>query len=183
LRRIRIGIRKSEIAAALDYHARPRQSDFRELPMTDSPLETKLTKKVIDSLNRILELELAGVVRYMHYSFMIFGHNRIPIVAWLREQSNESNAHAILAGEHITAFGGHPSLKIGSLLETHKHDVNEILKEAYKHEKEGLDEYHVLLGLAAGQSVLLEEYARDQIAAEEMHLADIRKMMRKPGSL
>ena len=151
--------------------------------MTDSPLETKLTKKVIDCLNRILELELAGVVRYMHYSFMIFGHNRIPIVAWLRDQSNESNAHAILAGEHITAFGGHPSLKIGSLLETHKHDVNEILKEAYKHEKEGLDEYHVLLGLVAGQSVLLEEYARDQIAAEEMHLADIRKMMRKPGSL
>jgi len=151
--------------------------------MTDSPLETKLTKKVIDSLNRILELELAGVVRYMHYSFMIFGHNRIPIVAWLRDQSNESNAHAILAGEHITAFGGHPSLKIGSLLETHKHDVNEILVEAHEHEKEGLDEYHVLLGLVAGQSVLLEEYARDQIAAEEMHLADIRKMMRKPGSL
>jgi bacterioferritin len=151
--------------------------------MTDSSLEKKLTKKVLESLNRILELELAGVVRYMHYSFMIFGHNRIPIVAWLRDQSNESNAHAVLAGEHITAFGGHPSLKIGALLETHKHDVNEILKEAYTHEKEGLDEYHVLLGLATGHSVLLEEYARDQIAAEEMHLADIRKMMRKPGSI
>ena len=100
--------------------------------MTDSPLEAKLTRKVVDNLNRILELELAGVVRYMHYSFMIFGHNRIPIVAWLRDQSNESNAHAILAGEHITAFGGHPSLKIGSLLETHKHDVNEILVEALR---------------------------------------------------
>ena len=151
--------------------------------MTDSPLETKLTKKVIDSLNRILELELAGVVRYMHYSFMIFGHNRIPIVAWLRDQSNESNAHAILAGEHITAFGGHPSLKIGSLLETHKHDVNEILVEAHVHEKEGLDAYYDLLKLVEGKSILLEEYARDQIAAEEMHLADIRKMMRKPGSI
>ena len=67
--------------------------------MTDSELDPKLTKKVIDSLNRILELELAGVVRYMHYSFMIFGHNRIPIVAWLRDQANESNAHAVLAGE------------------------------------------------------------------------------------
>jgi bacterioferritin len=156
----------------------------RGIAMTDdSPLEPELTRKVLESLNRILELEVAGVVRYMHYSFMIFGHNRIPIVAWLRDQSNESNAHAVLAGEHITAFGGHPSLKIGALLETHKHDVNEILKEAYKHEKEGLDEYHVLLGLVTGQSILLEEYARDQIAAEEMHLADIRKMMRKPGSL
>ena len=151
--------------------------------MNDSPLDAKLTKQVLESLNRILELELAGVVRYMHYSFMIFGHNRIPIVAWLRDQGNESNAHAVMAGEHITTFGGHPSLKIGPLLETSKHDVNEILKEAYEHEKAGLDEYHNLLKLVTDKSILLEEYARDQIAAEEMHLSDIRKMMRKPGSI
>lgn len=151
--------------------------------MNDSPLDPNLTKKLIDSLNNILELELAGVVRYMHYSFMIFGHNRIPIVAWLRDQANESNAHAVQAGEHITTFGGHPSLRIGPLLETHKHDVNEILKEAYEHEKLGLKAYYELLELATGNSILLEEYARDQIAAEETHLADIRKMMRKPGSI
>ena len=151
--------------------------------MNDSPLDAGLTEKVIESLNRILELELAGVVRYMHYSFMIFGHNRIPIVAWLRDQATESNAHAVQAGEHITAFGGHPSLKIGPLLETHQHDVNEILKEAHEHEKEGLGAYYDLLKLVEGKSILLEEYARDQISAEEMHLADIRKMMRKPGSI
>jgi len=151
--------------------------------MVDTELDAKLTKRIIDSLNHILELELAGVVRYMHYSFMIFGHNRIPIVAWLRDQATESNAHATLAGEHITALGGHPSLKIGSLLETHQHDVNEILKEAHEHEKEGLGAYYELLEIVAGKSVWLEEYARDQIAAEEMHLADIRKMMRKPGSI
>ena len=151
--------------------------------MNDTTLDTDLTKKIITSLNRILELELAGVVRYMHYSFMIFGHNRIPIVAWLRDQATESTAHAVQAGEHITTFGGHPSLKIGGLLETHQHDVNEILKEAYEHEKEGLQAYYDLLELATGKSILLEEYARDQISAEEMHLADIRKMMRKPGSI
>ncbi len=151
--------------------------------MVDSELDAKLNKKIVDSLNHILELELAGVVRYLHYSFMIFGHNRIPIVAWLREQATESSAHAVLAGEHITALGGHPSLKIGSLLETHQHDVNEILKEAHEHEKEGLGAYYSLLELVAGKSVWLEEYARDQTAAEEMHLADIRKMMRKPGSI
>ena len=53
------------------------------------------TAKVVDILNRILELELAGLVRYLHYSFMIFGHNRIPIVAWLRSQADESQAHAV----------------------------------------------------------------------------------------
>jgi bacterioferritin len=106
-------------------------------------------QKFIEVLNRILELELAGVVRYMHYSFMIFGHHRIPIVAWLRGQASESTAHAVLAGEHVTSLGGHPSLKIGRLLETHKHSVDDILKEAHEHEEQGLAEYRELLELVA----------------------------------
>ncbi len=130
-------------------------------------------------LNRILELELAGVVRYMHYSFMIFGHNRIPIVGWLRGQADESQAHAVLAGEHVTTLGGHPSLRIGELLETHKHSVDDILHEALAHEELGLAEYRRLLDLVEGKSIMLEEYARDQIAAEEQHLAEIRKMMKR----
>jgi bacterioferritin len=147
------------------------------------PLSNAETEKVIVTLNRILELELAGLVRYLHYSFMIFGHNRIPIVAWLRGQADESQAHATQAGEHITNLGGHPSLKIGSLLETHKHNVDEILGEALVHEEEGLAEYRKLLEQVTGRSIMLEEYARDQIAAEEAHLAEIRKMSRKPGSI
>jgi bacterioferritin len=141
------------------------------------------TAKVVDILKHILELELAGLVRYLHYSFMVFGHNRIPIVAWLRSQAQESQAHAVLAGEHITSFGGHPSLKIGPLLETHKHNVDEILREALAHEEEGLAEYRRLLDAVTGRSLMLEEYARAQIAAEEAHAAEIGKMLRKPGSI
>ncbi len=141
------------------------------------------TVKVVETLNRILELELAGLVRYLHYSFMVFGHNRIPIVGWLRAQADESQAHAVQAGEHITNLGGHPSLRIGALLETHKHNVDEILREALIHEEEGLTEYRKLLEQVADRSIMLEEYARTQIAAEEAHLADIGKMLRKPGSI
>ena len=60
-----------------------------------SELGKSETAKVVDILKHILELELAGLVRYLHYSFMIFGHNRIPIVAWLRSQADESQAHAV----------------------------------------------------------------------------------------
>lgn len=141
------------------------------------------TTKVVEILNRILELELAGVVRYLHYSFMIFGHNRIPIVSWLRSQANESQAHAVMAGEHITSLAGHPSLKLGPLLETHKHNVDEILREALGHEQQGVAEYHKLLDLVAGRNIMLEEYARAQIAAEDAHAAEINKMLRKPGSI
>lgn len=151
--------------------------------MSHSAFNTQETDTVLSTLNQILELELAGLVRYLHYSFMIFGHNRIPIVSWLRGQANESQAHATLAGEHITSFGGHPSLKIGPLLETHKHNVDEILGEALEHEEQGLAEYRKLLDLVTGKNIMLEEYARTQIAAEEEHLAEIRKMMRRPGSI
>lgn len=147
------------------------------------PFSQTENEQVISTLNKILELELAGLVRYLHYSFMIFGHNRIPIVGWLRDQAEESKTHATQAGEHITNLGGHPSLKIGSLLETHKHNVDEILAEALAHEEEGLEEYRKLLKQVEGKSIMLEEYCREQISAEEEHLAEIRKMMRKPGSI
>jgi bacterioferritin len=151
--------------------------------MSHSAFNAQETEQVVGTLNQILELELAGLVRYLHYSFMIFGHTRIPIVSWLRGQANEAQAHATQAGEHITNLGGHPSLKIGALLETHKHNIDEILGEALVHEEEGLTEYRKLLDFVAGRSVMLEEYARTQIAAEEEHLAEIRKMMRRPGSI
>ena len=87
------------------------------------------------------------------------------------------------AGEHITSLGGHPSLKLGQLLETHKHNIDEILREALAHEEEGLAEYYKLMGLVEGRNIMLEEYARAQIAAETAHVADIGKMLRKPGSI
>lgn len=136
------------------------------------------TKKVIDVLNKVLEAELAGVVRYTHYSLMVFGHNRIPIVKWLRDQANESLTHAGVAGEHITTLGGHPSLKIGALVETHKHSLNDILNESLEHEQDQLKNLHALLKLVEGESVYLEEYARQMIQDEELHISEVRKMLR-----
>lgn len=141
-------------------------------------LDKKLTNSVIDQLNSILECELAGVVRYTHYSLMIFGHNRIPIVKWLRDQASESLAHASEAGEHITTLGGHPSLKIGKLIETEKHSLNDILRESLEHEEVQLKNLYGLLKLIEGKSVYLEEYARKMIEEEEAHVAEVNKMLR-----
>ncbi len=141
------------------------------------------TSKAIDLLNKILELELAGVVRYTHYSFMVFGYSRIPIVSWMKDQADESLQHAQEAGELITHFGGHPSLGIGPLLETHKHDIGDILRESLEHERESLAVYKELLSLVEGKSILLEEYARRMIAAEELHQGEVDKMLRKPGDI
>ncbi len=141
-------------------------------------------EKAIELLNQIMELELAGVVRYTHYSLMVYGYGRIPIVGWMKENAQESLDHAYRAGELVTLMGGHPSLKIGALLETEQHDIGDILRESLEHETTSLESYYQLLKLAeAGSFILLEEYAREMIVAEELHLDEVNKMLRKPGDV
>ena len=140
--------------------------------------------EIIFKLNEIVEHELAGVVRYTHYSFMIFGYNRIPVVSWFRSAATETLGHATQAGEIITMLGGHPSLGIGKLLETQKHDMAEILNESMEFEMQGVELYRELLTLAEESgSITLEEYSRRLIAEEAMHISDIDKMLRRPGDV
>lgn len=114
---------------------------------------------------------------------MVFGYNRIPIVSWMKDNANESLMHAQKAGEMITMLGGHPSLKIGPLLESEKHNIGDILRESNDHEKEAGLAYRELLEIVEGYSIALEEYAREMIYQEDLHLDEVNKMLRQPGDL
>ena len=143
----------------------------------------------IGALNQILELELAGVVKYTHYGLMVYGYNRIPIVSWFNGTGQIASLIGVIllpfyaerVGKKVTLLGGHPSLKIGALLETHEHDIGAILRESLNHEQDALNAYNALLAVAEGHSVLLEEFAREMIVAAEMHLDEVNKMLRRPG--
>jgi bacterioferritin len=137
--------------------------------------------EVLDLLNGILEQELAGLVRYTHYSFMVFGPSRIPIVSWFRGQAAEALLHAQQAGELITQLGAYPSLSIGPLLDSHQTDILTMLRESLQSEEQALLLYRRLLTLVEGRSVMLEEYARQMIFAEETHAGEVAKMLRRPG--
>lgn len=138
-------------------------------------------QRVCEILNEIIELEMAGVVRYAHSSLMVTGPNRIPIVAFLQEQANESLAHALQAGEYITGFGGHPSQNISAIEENHNHSVLQILTESLEHEQKAVNKYKELLEEVADASIMLEEYARGQIGMEEQHALEIKKMLKDFG--
>jgi len=133
--------------------------------------------KVLAHLDKILEAELSGVVRYLHYSFMIFGPNRIPITGWFRSHANEGIAHAVSIGEKITALGGHPSVKVKPVPETNQHNVLDILEESLAFEREGLKLYHELLAMV-GDDVALEEMVRGLILDETTHIEEVEKMIR-----
>ncbi|MEN9799527.1 MAG: hypothetical protein RL653_3224 [Pseudomonadota bacterium] len=138
-------------------------------------------QKVIDTLVRIMEFELAGVVRYTHYSLMVSGPNRIPIVQFFKTQATESLLHAQQAGEILTGLGGHPALGVARLEESFRHSVEDVLRESLKHEQEALTLYGRLLDLVKDRSVYLEEFARTQIGQEELHGLELRKMLRDIG--
>jgi bacterioferritin len=138
-------------------------------------------ERALTLLNRIVELELAGAVRFTQYSLMVFGHARIPIMGWMREQADQSLAHAVQAGEEVTALGGQVSLGIGELVGTHHPSVDDMLQEMLVQERHGIGLYRELLAVVEGCHVSLEELARQMIRNEELDVAEIEKMLRKRG--
>ncbi len=145
-------------------------------------LSDHIKEKAIGILNAIFELEMSGVIIYTHYSLMIVGYNRIPIVQWMKEQAQEGLRHACDAGEMVVHFGGHPSLKISKINESYCHNIHQILEESLEHEKHSLRLYYELLALVSGKSVMLEEYARKLIVEEETHIMQVEKMLKSSHS-
>jgi len=135
-------------------------------------------EKTCEILNRVLEYELAGVVRYTHYALMVTGPHRLPIVQFMNGQAAESLVHAQQAGEIITGLDGHPNQGIAEIEETHKHDIHTLLTESLTHEMLALNLYKELLEEVSEASVYLEEYARQMIGQEELHTLELRKMLR-----
>ena len=134
---------------------------------------------IISKLSEVFVLELSGVIRYTHYSLMIFGYNRLPLIDFFKSQASESLAHANLAGEHITGLGGHPPINIESIDESNNHEIHDILKETLDHEKKAIKIYYELLNIVENKSVYLEEYARTMIGQEELHVLEVEKMLKE----
>ncbi|MEA5510409.1 ferritin-like domain-containing protein [Crocosphaera sp. UHCC 0190] len=135
-------------------------------------------EKTIEILNTIMEYELAGVVRYTHYSLMVTGPNRIPIVQFFQQQATESLLHAQQVGEILTGLEGHPSLKIAPMEESHEHSLHTILTESLNHEGKALELYKLLLTAVQDASIYIEEFARGMIGQEEVHNIELKKMLR-----
>ncbi len=137
--------------------------------------------EILVALNDILEMELSGVIRYLHYSLMVRGPNRIPIVKWFRDQATEGFDHAAQIGEKVTALGGHPSLKVKDVPETKSHAVMDMLKESLTFERAAVEKYVSMLPLCEG-NVALDEMIRDFVRLETEHIEEVEKMLAQDKS-
>lgn len=142
---------------------------------------TYQNKQVLELLGDIYKAEMSGVNRYLHYSFMIMGYNRIPIQAWFRDNAKEAMMHATEVGEKITSLGGHPPMVSAKVEETNLHTIQQLLEESLKFEEEAIVKYKALVQTASDLGdIALEEMARSFVRAEVEHADEVRKMLRKP---
>jgi bacterioferritin len=149
---------------------------------TENKMAKGQSNAILDCLQSLYHAEMEGVMRYLHYSFMIMGHNRIPIQKWFRDQANESMAHALALGEKMTALGGHPSMESVKVEETNNHSINALLTESLHFETVGLGLYKELVKLATDDGdIALEEMARDFVRLETEHLEEVQKMLHDPN--
>ncbi len=136
------------------------------------------SSETIKILNDILKYELSGVVRYTHYALMIVGRDRLTLKKFFESQADESLQHALKAGDILTGLGGHPSVEISNIEETNNHAAIELLKESAEHEILAIELYKKLLHSVDGNSIFIEEYAREMIKSEEIHNMELSKMLK-----
>lgn len=145
-------------------------------------MQEPIRDKAVAILDEIMSAELAGVVRYTHYSLLLTGPNRMPLVEFMKAQAAESLTHAQTAGEILTGLDGHPSMKIAAIEEIDSKAADDLIEESYHHEMRALGLYKELLSVVADQSVYLEEFARGMIAQEELHTMELKKMRPRFGA-
>ncbi len=138
----------------------------------------KTNEKLIQALNKDLEKEMAGIVRYLHHSFIVFGPNRGPLVQMFRTQAQESMAHAIQLGEKITALGGHPTVKVDQVFEPGYQSVEDMLSEDLKAEKAQLELYTKQLKEVGEYNLPMKLMLEQIIVSEQTHVEEMEKYLR-----
>lgn len=145
--------------------------------------KTYQNQQVLDLLNQIYQLEMAGIHQYLHFSFMIMGYNRIPIQSWFRSNATESMTHATTIGEKMTSLGGHPTMATPKIDESNDHSILQLLNESLKHEEQAVALYKRLTDMATELGdIALEEMAREFVRSEIEHVDEVRKMIKTPES-
>lgn len=134
---------------------------------------------LISEMNGLLNMELEGVARYLHHSFMVFGWGREPLVNYFRANSQESLQHATMLGEKIVALGGHPEINVQTSWEPEKHTVQEMLESNLAAEQGAVQGYIGLLKLIPPDEIALEELVRGMVREEQDHVEELQKYVRQ----
>jgi len=134
--------------------------------------------KVIATMNEALSMELTSALKYLSWSFQVFGPTRKPIVEHFLEEAKESFDHATMLGDKIVALGGKPVVRADSPKPAEGMTVDDMLTLAVENERAALSIYSKLLNMVQDETHLRVLF-ENQIETEQGHLEEVSKMLRR----
>ncbi|MEN3014063.1 MAG: ferritin-like domain-containing protein [Endomicrobiia bacterium] len=142
-------------------------------------------QKLIEMLNKALELEHAARIQYLAHAEKVKGLNSEPIVERLKEIASDEQKHEEIFRTLICAYlGGEASM---SLEKTYNaSSVNDILEVNLKGEKEAVDYYKQIYKFIVDNKTefqyefeTLEHQVRHVIIDEQEHIVEISNLLGK----
>ncbi|HIO65716.1 MAG: hypothetical protein DSY81_07705 [Bacillota bacterium] len=142
-------------------------------------MNPKITREeTIARLNALLAEELEASIRYLHLGSMVQGIDRLIVQKILQENHEETVEHAQQVSEKILQLGGNPSPRIQLNLDGRRYSGQQAIAEALLFEQAALDGYRDLLEqVDSSGDVVLEEFARQQVAVESEHVSQLQMLL------
>ncbi|MBA3714816.1 MAG: hypothetical protein H0W76_20550 [Pyrinomonadaceae bacterium] len=130
--------------------------------------------ELIDNLNRALSLELAGMIQYLHHSFLVTGTEREVYRPFFRAQSEEAHAHATMLGDKIVALGGTPTVEPAVIRQST--GLAEMLLQGLELEREALNTYVEAWRSCTDDELPTRFQLEEQIHQEQLHVEELEKL-------
>lgn len=136
------------------------------------------TDKLVDLLNKDLELEYSAAIQYINHAAVMSGAAYGDIIKELKIHANEEIAHAVILADQIDYLGGSPSVNVGKIFTAEDND--EMLKQDLAGEEDAIKRYK----MRVEQAEQLKEFALAQqlrtiLAMEQEHAMDIKQALGK----
>ncbi|MGH9941002.1 MAG: ferritin-like domain-containing protein [Pyrinomonadaceae bacterium] len=130
--------------------------------------------KLIESLNRALSLELAGIIQYMQHSFLVTGVEREVYRGFFRDQSEEAQDHAKMLGDKVVALGGVPTVEPAMIRQST--DLAEMLRQDLELEREAMKVYNEAWEACTDAERATRFLLEERIAQEQLHIDELEKL-------
>ncbi len=131
---------------------------------------------IIQELNRIFDEEVEAATRYLHLRSAVRGMDRLLVERVLKEGFEQTIRHAETIAQKIRSLGHVPKLEIKVFCPAKPISGREALRQALTFEEAALECYQDLLRKVDGD-VVLEQFARSQIAVESEHVAQLKQLL------
>ena len=140
-------------------------------------MDTSL-EKLIELLNKDLELEYSAAIQYINHAAVMTGAAFGDIIKELKIHSNEEMQHAITLADQIDFLGGSPSVRVGPIKISK--DNTEMLQQDLDGEEDAIRRYKIRIEQAeALKEFALAQQLRTILATEQEHAMDLKQALGK----